>query len=339
MSIAIWLNRNYATTVHVIEQLRNNPDGRAVTIYGSHQDSSSPMLSACDYRFTESTLVGQAYADHALDFCLEHHIDVFLPVYEQYSVVCRAVDFARAGVAVIAPAAPAVALLGDKAATYRAVGDESGLLPPWRAAATADDFEAAVTELSEYGGPLVVKPVRGVGANGVRMLTDTTPTLAELSGPVSHAATLIDFIVALKSAEATGQPIAPLMLMPYLEEPEISVDVLADAGHPLVAVPRSKVGRDRHLDAPEEVLEHTALLVRRFALHGLVNVQFRQWRGRPVLLEINTRPSGGLYQTRLAGVNLPWAAVRLALGEPVPTLTPTLGARYVTVSALVALAP
>ena len=35
----------------------------------------------------------------------------------------------------------------------------------------------------------------------------------------------------------------------------------------------------------------------------------------PVLMDVNTRPAGGLHQLALCGINAPWAAVQLALGE------------------------
>ena len=80
-----------------------------------------------------------------------------------------------------------------------------------------------------------------------------------------------------------------------------------------------------------------AELVEHFELDGLVNVQFRSFEGRPALLEINSRPSGGLYQTALAGVNLPWAAVQVALGHDPGPLRPRLGAQYVSVSSVIPL--
>ena len=293
--IALWLNRNYATTVHLIDQLRNNPAGRELTIYGSHKDLSSPVLAACDYRFAEPALTGREYSDHALRFCEEHDVTVFLPVYEQHAVASRADEFQASGVALIAPSAASIAILSDKAATYRAVGDDLDLVPPWREIGTADEFEAAVRDLSLGDRKLVVKPTRGVGATGVRILTDTVPSLAHLTGPVTHAAGIQDFVGALKTAEAIGEEIPRLLVMPYLDEPEISVDVLASSGRTVAAVPRSKNGRDRSLDAPDGVLRAASHLVEKFALDGLVNVQFRMLDGHPVLLEINTRPSGGLY--------------------------------------------
>lgn len=343
----IWLNRNYATTVHFIAQLRDNPGGHRITVLGSHRDPSSPMLAACDLAFPEPDLTGADYADFALRFCLEHHVDIFLPVHEQLAIARAADRFAAAGIALITPPAEAVEVLADKAATYRRLAADpllAALVPPFREVASSDEFETAVRELCEPAldgtGPgerLVVKPVDGVGASGVRILSETPPTLAQLTGPVGYGATLQDFVQALKTAESTGVAVPRLLVMPYLAEPEVSVDVLADAGATLVAVPRCKAGRRRSIEAPAGVLAAARELVSYFRLDGLVNVQFRMRHGRPVLLEINTRPAGGLYQTGLTGLNLPWAAVAHALGDPVGPLTPTLGAEYVTVSSMVAL--
>ena len=338
----LWLNRNYATTVHFIDQLRRGPGGRDLTVIGSHRDLSSPMLAACDRVFAEPELTGEAYADFAVRFCRDEAVDVFLPVHEQLAVTRAADRFAAVGTALIAPPAAAVELLADKAATYRTLLGRpalAGLVPPFREVATTDEFEAAVRDLSEPTGErLIVKPVDGVGASGVRLLSETPPGLADLTGPAGITVTVQDFVQALKNAEATGAPVPRLMVMPWLDEPEVSVDVLADAGRTVTAVPRTKSARRRSLDAPVGVLDAAAELVAEFALDGLVNVQFRMREDRPVLLEINTRPAGGLFQTSLAGVNLAWTAVARALGDTTPTPVPVLGAAYVTVSGIVPLA-
>lgn len=54
---------------------------------------------------------------------------------------------------------------------------------------------------------------------------------------------------------------------------------------------------------------------------------------RPVLMDVNTRPAGGLHQLAQCGVNVPWAAVRLALGDdPGRIEPPFLGQDYTVVS-------
>lgn len=54
---------------------------------------------------------------------------------------------------------------------------------------------------------------------------------------------------------------------------------------------------------------------------------------KPVLMDVNTRPAGGLHQLSQCGINAPWAAVRLALGEePGDVVPPFLGSDYAVVS-------
>lgn len=331
--VRIWLNRNYATSFHLIRQLRENPDGTPVQVIGSHVDPDSPVLAGCDEVVGEPEVSDPDFVDRCLQVCSDHRVQVFLPVAGQSAIARRRADFRAVGTALICPPAEAVTLLGDKAATYRDLAG-SDWVPPWRPATDLRSFEAALAELAEHWTahhPLVVKPARGVGADGVRFLTRQPPTLQSLVGPAGP------FVPAslYREAVARATEIPELLVMAYLSGPETSVDVLAAQGRTVAAVPRSKSGRSRSIDGRPELLAITEELVSRYRLDGLINVQFRWFGDRPVLLEVNTRPSGGLFQSELAGVNLAWAAVRLALGAPVAPLEPRLGTRYVTVSGLV----
>ena len=338
-SVRIWLNRNYATTVHLLNMLRHNEHGIPVTLFSSHVDPSSPMLAASDHRLREPVVTDPDFVDEMLALCLRHDIDVLLPVAGQSLVAHRAADFKTIGTALICPPAAAVDVLADKASTYLALSG-SALVPPWRVASTLGEFDAAIADLEDLwtiGEPLILKPTSGVGADGVRFLSRTGPDLAGLLGPVGPLVGLDTVRRALAGAEAAGVKIPALMVMPYLSGPETSVDVLAQRGRTLVAVPRTKNGRQRVIGGDPRLPRLAAELVQHFDLDGLVNVQFRSFDDRPALLEINSRPSGGLYQTSLSGVNLPWAAVRVALGQDPGRLRPTLGAEYVTVSSVIAL--
>jgi len=55
---------------------------------------------------------------------------------------------------------------------------------------------------------------------------------------------------------------------------------------------------------------------------------------------INARPAAGIYQTGLAGVNLPWAAVRMMLcGDPGDLPRPRIGGRLVMTDCAIAVPP
>jgi predicted ATP-grasp superfamily ATP-dependent carboligase len=55
----------------------------------------------------------------------------------------------------------------------------------------------------------------------------------------------------------------------------------------------------------------------KLGLDGLVNVQTKaDGNGVPHLLEVNTRPSGGVGFSAAVGINLPYACARMMLGNP-----------------------
>ncbi|MBC7271447.1 MAG: ATP-grasp domain-containing protein, partial [Streptomyces sp.] len=119
-----------------------------------------------------------------------------------------------------------------------------------------------------------------------------------------------------------------------LEQPEVSVDCLTGRDNRVrLAVGRTKNGRRRGFTLSEQWLEPARRIAEGFGLHHLSNIQFRMFGDRPVLMDVNTRPAGGLHQLSLCGVNAPWAAVQLALGEdPGEIVPPFLGQDYAVVA-------
>ncbi len=122
--------------------------------------------------------------------------------------------------------------------------------------------------------------------------------------------------------------------MPRLEQPEVSVDCLTGPDNRVrLAIGRIKNGRRRGFTLHEQWLEPARLIAEGFGLHYLSNIQFRMFGETPVLMDVNTRPAGGLHQLSLCGVNVPWLAVQLALGEdPGEVAPPFLGQDYTVVS-------
>lgn len=337
----IWFNRTYATNVHNIELLRANPDGVPVRIFGTHKDLDSPVMAACDVVEPEvdESVVGDAYIDWALDFCIRHAINVLIPRLHMDTISAARDRFAAIGVALVAgPAGPA-ALMEDKASAY-ADASEAGLaVPPWVVVRTGAELVTGYEQLLELG-PVCIKPVSGVGGAGFRVLTTDPVDLDELLDTPSYSARVAEVAAALDARHAASGDVPPMMLLPYLPGPEVSVDCLADeAGNLLIAIPRTKISRRRLLVEDRDAVAVARTIIKRHRLSSLSNTQVRYWQNpltdsapRPYLLETNARISGGLHQTALAGVNMPWAAVQLALGEPVTAPAPTLGVAFTTVS-------
>ncbi|GHD23828.1 ATP-grasp domain-containing protein [Streptomyces galbus] len=329
--VRVWLNRTYAENVFFMDQLRRNPSDRAVEIHATHGDPDSPVLAAADTAELEPEgLSPAAYVEYALDQCRRRSVDVFVPRLHQAAIVAHRADFAAAGTALLAPPPEAVAVFEDKVIAYEAVQAIGVPVPPWWRVRTADELVAAVEAVEATGHKACFKPASGAGGVGFRVVTRAPFSLSHLTGFPSPYVPLDLVVEALRSAE---EPV-DWMVMPRLEQPEVSVDCLTGRDNVLrMAIGRTKNGRRRGFTLHEQWLEPARRIAEGFGLHHLSNIQFRMYDGRPVLMDVNTRPAGGLHQLALCGVNAPWAAVQLALGEDPGTIEPPfLGQDYTVVS-------
>ncbi|MET8952181.1 ATP-grasp domain-containing protein [Streptomyces sp. NPDC004393] len=329
--VRVWLNRTYAENVFFMEQLRRNPSDRAVDIHATHGDPDSPVLAAADTAELEPEGLSPAgYVEYALDQCVRRGIDVFVPRLHQEAIVAHRAEFEAAGTALLAPTAEAVAVFHDKATAYQAVQSIGIPVPPWRRVTNEDELLSAVEELEADGHKACFKPAAGAGGVGFRVITRAPFSMAHLNGFPGPYVPLDLVVRAVREAE---EPV-DWLVMPRLAEPEVSVDCLTGPDNLIrMAVARTKNGRRRGFTLDKRWVEPATRLAEGFGLHYLSNIQFRMFGEEPVLLDVNTRPAGGLHQLSLCGVNAPWAAVQLALGEdPGQVVPPFLGTDYAVVS-------
>ncbi|KAB1144950.1 ATP-grasp domain protein [Streptomyces luteolifulvus] len=329
--VRVWLNRTYAENVFFMDQLRRNPGDRAVEIHATHGDADSPVLAAADTADLEPEgLSPAAYVEYALDQCARRAVDVFVPRLHQTAIVAHRAEFEAVGTALLAPPPEAVAVFHDKVIAYEAVQAIGVPVPPWFRVRTTDELVAAVEELEAGGHKACFKPASGAGGVGFRVITRAPFSMVHLNGFPSPYVPLDLVVEALKQA---AEPV-DWLVMPRLEQPEVSVDCLTGPDNRVrLAVGRTKNGRRRGFTLGEQWLEPARRIAEGFGLHYLSNIQFRMFGDTPVLMDVNTRPAGGLHQLALCGVNAPWAAVRLALGDdPGEMVPPFLGQDYTVVA-------
>jgi hypothetical protein len=313
-----------------MRMLRDNPDAADVRIYGTNVDRDAPALSACEVAEAEPRHVGDdSYAAFALDFCRRHAIDVLIPPRRLTALAPHADAFAALGTRLMSSPPAAVDVLTSKNRTYQAARAAGVPVPPWRLVRDAAGFAAAVAELGADGDRVCFKPAGEFSAFGFRVLDDRPLRLRDLLAAPTPRVSLRAVLGALQRAADEGESVPELLVMPYLDGPEVSVDCLsAPGGRVLAALARAKQGRYRLLLDDPALTAVAERLVAHFGLAYLSNVQLRHHRGEPVLLEANPRPSAGLFQTAFTGLNLPWAAVRLLLhGDPGALPAPRLGIR------------
>lgn len=303
----VWLNRTYATNYHLVRMLKEPAEGRnrTVEVTATHPDTSSPVLLAADHAATEPENVTDAeYVNWATRFAADNSIDVFMPVAYQHAIASAEQRFNQIGTQIISSPPESIHLLEDKAETYREAAALHCPVPDYATVTTLEQFDTAYSALRSTHSRLCIKPVKGVGGQGFRIISEKKPEFFDITTGISPTINLDE----LRTRLSTRDHFDPIMVLPYMPGEETSVDILAINGMIVSATPRTKNSNNRtvRLEARPELDEPTLRLAWRFQLHGLVNIQYRyDTDGNPMLLEINTRPSGGLFQSCAAAGNLP----------------------------------
>ncbi len=307
----VWFNHWFSTAYHLINLMREGY-GETITVVGSGSNAKAVYRQACDEWYPEQELPDEAYVLFCLNFCLEHHIDVFVPRRGMAAIAKHATSFESQGIKLLLEEdGDMVSLLDDKMQTYGFLAEKMpDILPDYCVVSSLEAFEKACLALQTEGMRLCYKLIRDEGAKSFRVLDDTIESgealYAKPGTKVTHRAAReilshYDFKI-------------PLMVMPYLPGADVSVDCMETSKGRLI-IPRFKVGRFSEVRPDPEITRICQEMMNLFHFDMPANIQFKMDGTKPYLLEINTRMSGGLQLSCLAtGINMPAIALRKCMG-------------------------
>lgn len=214
---------------------------------------------------------------------------------------------ARKGVKIVmTTVAMSEELFDDKFASTIWVGRNTSIpiCPMLRLSNPQDLYEA----YSGFGEGFVLKYLTDVGGKSYRRVYSVYPSVSlqdNNTAVLSFADLLQVYSVSQK----------PLLAMPYLDGPEVSLDCLA-SGDKFLCIQRTKLSSDvQEIGCSSEYMEYAASFARATKIQGPFNLQFRQYLGHPVFLECNLRIAGGSYKDDWWGVSYPYQVYRWACGE------------------------
>lgn len=220
--------------------------------------------------------------------------------------------FEARGAKVLADGVDGIRIAGDKALMHAACSQIPVPQPRLLMPATLEEFVAGARELGYPDVPVCFKPPVAKGSRGFRILSAKVDRAHELlyERPINRYMTLAEFEDLFREVE----PFPRLMLMEYVDAPEITVDLFAHKGEVLLHQVRTReefltglAMAFKTIDRPE-LVERTRQVVRHL---GLDYFQSVQWIGGK-LLEINPRVSTFVYQENFI---IPYLGIKHALGE------------------------
>ncbi|CAI8701651.1 ATP-grasp domain-containing protein [Brevibacillus sp. IT-7CA2] len=187
---------------------------------------------------------------------------------------------------------------------------------------TAETLKEAIYRLGYPQHSVCFKPTISNGSRGFRILDPNINRASLLfkEKPNSTYTSMNDLFDILEQTDE----IPEIIVMEYLPGKEYSVDVLADNGKVVTAIPRLREAMVGGITTSgvvvneTDIIEYASKVVSELGLHGNIGVQIRRNAdNEPRILEINPRMQGTIVHCLGAGVNLPYLAIKLVLGIPI----------------------
>jgi carbamoylphosphate synthase large subunit len=313
----VWFNRTFNHVRGALELIRaGDAQGRFSTLCTHPNPHFTGFLAADDSEVEPTQLDAQAYVDWCLALCERRGVGIFYAGHHASAIAARQAGFEARGVRlVVAGNADALDALEDKAGFYASHAGDAVPGPETICVRSYEEYAAACATLRARHPMIAVKPSVGVYGIGFRVIDERRRALDHILKGIDYhvAATDLD-----RELQAAGT-FAPLLVMEYLPGHEYSVDCLASQGELKVAIARRK---EKGTAAGQVIVDSPAIqaacraLAARYGLNAIFNVQFKEnAAGELRLLEVNARMSGGTAMACLAGPNLPYLAMKAALGE------------------------
>lgn len=261
-----------------------------------------PAGSSPDYIATLAAIVQKVRPD-VLFVQSSHEIEVIAEHRDTFEAL---------GTRVLADGVDGIRIASDKAHMHAACQEIPVPQPELLMPETLDEFSAGARQLGYPEVPVCFKPPVAKGSRGFRILSAHVDRVHDLlhERPINRYMTLADFEDLFRDV----RPFPRLMLMEYVDEPEITVDLFAQKGEILLHQVRTReqvltglAMAFKTIDR-SELVDLTRKVVRSLALDYFQSVQ---WIGGR-LLEINPRVSTFVYQEDFI---IPYLGIKHALGE------------------------
>jgi ATP-grasp in the biosynthetic pathway with Ter operon/PylC-like, N-terminal domain len=295
-------------SARLLRALRENGE-REVRLVGVDMAERSVGRHLCDAFHLVPAGSETAFADALLELVERERVDVVLP-QSSHDLPTLAERRAAFPVPVLVAGPETVRRSNDKAETYELLHRIGVPAPRFRRVTGSAGVEAAAHELGYPDRPVCFKPVFSSGSRGFRILDPvvdrTNQLLYERPGSLTMR---LEEAVELLPADGLD-----LLVMELATGGERTVDGIADGRSVVLGHPKTResvrAGLAMHfvtLDDPglDEIAER---IVAALEIEWFYNIQLVG----DFVIEVNPRISTIVYQDDL---NLPWLAIKRALGE------------------------
>jgi len=224
----------------ILRCYRNNGE-RKIRVIGADMKERVPTICALDAFYSVPKATSPAFCEELLSIAKKEQVRVIQPlVTKELEVLAEHRKmFEAEGIRICCTEGENLAVANDKGRLFAYMESNGMVVPKFHIVHTVEEFEKACHALGYPRNPVCFKPTVGNGSRGFRIIDDKKD-LAKLLFEEKPNSTYITMAQTLQIfRQMTAIP--ELLVMEFLPGEEYSVDVLADHGKTLVAIPRKRL--------------------------------------------------------------------------------------------------
>lgn len=314
----IWFNTWFSSIASVIADIKEALP--SIKVIATNKSEQCTYRNVADEFYIEPFGCSPSeYMKFALDFCKEHNVDIIWPKSYSMTLQKNIEKFNCEGIGIISDNTDALSICRSKDETYKYLTEKGYTrIPEYYIVSNVKDFKNCYNKLIK-SGDICFKFDADEGASSFRIIRKNRPSFNSLMEKTEDTISYSDAIEIL-SDNGKRSTFRSLMVMPFLAGPEISVDCYNSPNIGFVGIPRYKVsGRIKKILLKPQIIEDARRIGELLGLKSAYNVQYRWDRdNKLVLLEVNTRISGGIQMSSLAGISIPNQVLADSIGVSIP---------------------
>jgi carbamoyl-phosphate synthase large subunit len=302
----------------IAKALAGIPD---VTLHLADMDSMASGRFLHDSFFHIPPASDPAFIDTLAEICLQHHIDVLLPLVtrELFLLAEFRESFSHFGTRILVSDRQAMDRLNNKAQLYDALNINNLPCPEYHRSFTAEELLSQVSHFRQRGLACVIKPCVGNGSRGIRVIRDDIDRFDLL---FNHKPSSLYMSANELELVVKGRDIPEMLVSEYLPGEEVTVDTMHRDGVLELILIRKRSKMSGGISVKGEFIIHEQIeqSVRDLCssipgLHGPIGFQLKQNSdGFYHFIECNPRIQGTSVAAAGLGINLPGLAVHMAMG-------------------------
>mgnify|MGYP003985337073 FL=1 len=279
------------------------------------------------------------YVDAIAELSRLHDVNMILPTSDEEALALSAArsQLETSDCVLACSSSEVLQTVSNKAECYRKLEALGIQGPAWKEVNDIDTLATTAAEFVANCGDIVVKPATERGGRGVSVVRgDITGAIPYAGGREVH----MDHATFQSKYLQSYTEDFPVIVMERLVEPVYDIDMLAFEGKPIRVVPRRRVDSALPNEGHQIVDNQDLIDLGRKIITGLdlswlydCDVMY-DGAGKPIVLEINPRPSGSVSVCIAAGVPLIDDLISIATGGNIPEIDIPAGRMVIPYKAL-----